>query len=117
MMRLFRFLTLGTAFLVPIIARFTLRSRVLAALLLCLCAALFYSPPGAAALPNPLAGSSSGGEKVSDAQLEQSLNQVIQTLENDRQRADLLKKLKQLRDVTKKGKESEGGVLGLIGDT
>lgn len=42
MMRLFRFLTLGTAFLVPIIARFTLRSRVLAALLLCLCAALFY---------------------------------------------------------------------------
>ena len=89
-MRLFRFLTLGTAFLVPIIARFTLRSRVLAALLLCLCAALFYSPPGAA-LPNPLAGSSSGGEKVSDAQLEQSLNQVIQTLENDRQRADLLK--------------------------
>nr|WP_216868376.1 mechanosensitive ion channel family protein [Pseudomonas aeruginosa] len=116
-MRLFRFLTLGTAFLVPIIARFTLRSRVLAALLLCLCAALFYSPPGAAALPNPLAGSSSGGEKVSDAQLEQSLNQVIQTLENDRQRADLLKKLKQLRDVTKKGKESEGGVLGLIGDT
>ncbi|HCG0477460.1 TPA: mechanosensitive ion channel [Pseudomonas aeruginosa] len=101
----------------PIIARFTLRSRVLAALLLCLCAALFYSPPGAAALPNPLAGSSSGGEKVSDAQLEQSLNQVIQTLENDRQRADLLKKLKQLRDVTKKGKESEGGVLGLIGDT
>ncbi len=100
----------------PIITLFSLRSRALAGMLLCLCLALFYSPPGAAALPNPLAGSS-GGEKVSDAQLEQSLNQVIQTLENDRQRADLLKKLKQLRDVTKKGKESEGGVLGLIGDT
>lgn len=91
MMRLFRFLTLGTAFLVPIIARFTLRSRVLAALLLCLCAALFYSPPGAAALPELRWRGVPPVAKVSDAQLEQSLNQVIQTLENDRQRADLLK--------------------------
>ncbi len=88
----FRFLTLGTAFLrADHRPASPFAPASLAALLLCLCAALFYSPPGAAALPNPLAGSSSGGEKVSDAQLEQSLNQVIQTLENDRQRADLLK--------------------------
>ncbi|MNF42368.1 putative MscS family protein YkuT [compost metagenome] len=92
-------------------------SRFLALLLLCLFVGLLYPAQGRAALPNPLAGSAGGGEKVSDAQLEQSLNQVIQTLENDKQRADLLKKLKQLRDVTEKGKESDGGVLGLIGDT
>lgn len=101
----------------PIAARSTLRSRVLAALLLYLCTVLFYSSPDAAALPNPLTGSSSGGEKVSDTQLGQSLNQVIQALEDDRQRADLLKELKQPCDMTKKDKESEGGVLGLTGDT
>lgn len=91
--------------------------RFLALLLLCLFVGLLYPVQGRAALPNPLAGSSGGDEKVSDAQLQQSLSQVIQTLESDNQRADLLKKLKQLRDVTEKGKESDGGVLGLFGDT
>ncbi|WP_280377197.1 mechanosensitive ion channel family protein [Pseudomonas sp. BN515] len=86
-------------------------------LLLCLLVGLAVPAQGQAALPNPLATSSSSSAQVSDAQLEQSLNQVIRTLENDQQRADLLKKLKQLRDVTGKEKESEGGVIGLIGDT
>ncbi|BAN51069.1 mechanosensitive ion channel family protein [Metapseudomonas resinovorans] len=90
--------------------------RFLMPLLLCLLVSLFPAQ-GRAALPNPLAGSSSGSEQVSSAQLEQSLNQVIQTLENDKQRADLLNKLKQLRDVTGKEKASEGGVLGLISDS
>ncbi len=91
--------------------------RFLFPLLLCLFVGLLCPAQGQAALPNPLAGNSAGGEPVSNAQLEQSLNQVIKTLENDQQRADLLKKLKQLRDVTGKEKESESGVLGLIGDT
>ncbi|MFG5863899.1 mechanosensitive ion channel family protein [Metapseudomonas sp. CR1201] len=91
--------------------------RVLFPLLFCLFVGLLVPDQGQAALPNPLAAGSSGGEPVSNAQLEQSLNQVIRTLENDQQRADLLKKLKQLRDVTGKEKESEGGVIGLIGDT
>ncbi|MDH4570299.1 mechanosensitive ion channel [Pseudomonas sp. BN414] len=91
--------------------------RFLYFLLFCLLVGLLCPAQGQAALPNPLAGSAAGGEPVSNAQLEQSLNQVIKTLENDQQRADLLKKLKQLRDVTGKEKESESGVLGLIGDT
>ncbi|MDH4872527.1 mechanosensitive ion channel [Pseudomonas sp. BN515] len=91
--------------------------RFLFPLLLCLLVGLAVPAQGQAALPNPLATSSSSSAQVSDAQLEQSLNQVIRTLENDQQRADLLKKLKQLRDVTGKEKESEGGVIGLIGDT
>src|SRR5690606_33718186 len=62
-------------------------------------------------------GVTGGDAKVSDAQLQQSLDQVIKTLENDQQRSDLLKKLKQLRDATKKGAEDQSGVLGLLGDT
>ncbi len=91
--------------------------RFIVPLLLCLLLGLFCAPQSRAALPNPLAGSSSGGEQISSAQLEQSLDQVIQTLENDQQRTDLLKKLKQMRDVTQKGKEEDGSVLALIGDT
>lgn len=86
-------------------------------LLCCLSVGLLLAGPAQAALPGPLAGVTGGGDKVSDAQLQQSLDQVIKTLENDQQRADLLKKLKQLRDASKKSAEEQGGVLGLIGDT
>lgn len=86
--------------------------------LACLLLGLSFATSAMAALPGPLAGVTGKGEaKVSDAQLEQSLNQVIQTLESEQQRSDLLKKLKQLRDATKKGAEERSGVLGLIGDT
>ncbi|OBY92558.1 mechanosensitive ion channel protein [Pseudomonas sp. AU11447] len=100
----------------PVISiRYLLRQWLL---LCCLGLGLSVAGPALAALPGPLAGVTGGGEtKVSDAQLEQSLNQVIKTLENDQQRGDLLKKLKQLRDATQKGAEEQGGVLGLIGDT
>lgn len=95
-----------------------LRSRFRHCLLLCcLSVGLLLAGPAQAALPGPLAGVTGGGDKVSDAQLQQSLDQVIKTLENDQQRADLLKKLKQLRDASKKSAEEQGGVLGLIGDT
>lgn len=86
-------------------------------LLCCLSVGLLLAGTAQAALPGPLAGVTGGGDKVSDAQLQQSLDQVIKTLENDQQRADLLKKLKQLRDASKKSAEEQGGVLGLIGDT
>src|SRR6218665_2324008 len=86
--------------------------------LACLLLWLSFATGAMAALPGPLAGVTGKGEaKVSDTQLEQSLNQVIQTLESDQQRSDLLKKLKQLRDATQKGADERGGVLGLIGDT
>lgn len=68
-----------------------------------------------AAITNPLA-SSSAAETVDSAELERSLSQVIQTLENDKQRTDLLKKLKQLRDVTADEKKRDPGVIGMIGD-
>nr|WP_235979005.1 mechanosensitive ion channel family protein [Pseudomonas carbonaria] len=87
------------------------------ALLLGLFVILLHPERAQAALPNPLAGGSASGEKVNEAQLQQSLNQVIQTLENDRQRADLLKKLKQLRDATKESSKGDDGVLTLIGNT
>jgi small-conductance mechanosensitive channel len=68
-----------------------------------------------AALPNPLA--SDKEHKVSSAELQRSLDQVISTLESEPQRTDLLKKLKQLRDVSQVNKEHDAGVLGLIGST
>ena len=74
----------------------------------------FFLGVAHAALPNPLA---SGGEKVDTAQLERSLDQVIKTLENDKQRADLVAKLKQLQEVTASETKREPGVLGAIGDT
>ena len=70
-----------------------------------------------AALPGLPTTAAPAEPQLSDAQLKQSLDQVIQTLENDRQRADLLKKLKQLRDVTRKESDQNGGMLGLLGDT
>ncbi|KAF1068804.1 MAG: putative MscS family protein YkuT [Pseudomonas citronellolis] len=76
------------------------------------------SAPAWAALPTSLSSvTGSSTEKVSDAQLQQSLDQVIKTLESDQQRTDLLKKLKQLRDATRQGANDQGGVLGLLGDT
>jgi small-conductance mechanosensitive channel len=85
--------------------------------LMTLMLSLLLASPAFAVLPG-LSGSADKGEaKVSDAQLEQSLNQVIQVLENDKQRADMLKKLKQLRDVTEKNKQESGGVLGVLGET
>lgn len=68
-----------------------------------------------AALSNPLASSSSE-EKVDSAELKRSLDQVIQSLENDRQRSDLIKRLKQLRDVTASDQASDPGVIGMLGD-
>ncbi|WXL27921.1 mechanosensitive ion channel family protein [Ectopseudomonas mendocina] len=70
-----------------------------------------------AVLPGLTGSADKSEQKVSDAQLEQSLNQVIQVLENDKQRADLLKKLTQLRDVTEKNKQESSSVLGLLGET
>ncbi|WP_371231442.1 mechanosensitive ion channel family protein [Pseudomonas sp. QE6] len=86
-------------------------------LLLCCLSLGLLAGPALAALPGPLANVTGGGDKVSDAQLQQSLDQVIKTLENDQQRTDLLKKLKQLRDASKQSADEQGGVLGLIGDT
>ncbi|KRV73570.1 mechanosensitive ion channel protein [Pseudomonas citronellolis] len=85
-------------------------------LLCCLSLGLLLAGPASAALPS-IPGVTGGDAKVSEAQLQQSLDQVIKTLENDQQRSDLLKKLKQLRDATKKGAEDQSGVLGLLGDT
>lgn len=76
--------------------------------------ALGAATPSVAALPNPLA--SSTAEKVDAAALERSLSQVIQTLENDKQRADLLAKLKQLQEVTATEKARDPGVIGILGD-
>lgn len=100
-----------------------MRASVLSYLRLCLpliLLALSLVHPSAAALSLPgLGGSGSSASKpVDSAQLNQSLDQVIQTLENDKQRADLLNQLKQLRDATKPGAESEkDGILALIRDT
>ena len=85
--------------------------RVFACLLL-----LGFAGSATAALPLPT-GSSQSEPQISDAQLKQSLDQVIQTLESERQRDDLLKRLKQLRDVTSKDAEQSSGVLSLLGGT
>lgn len=94
----------------------TVRRHCLLALLLALFA-VFLPRPGQAALPSLLGGAAASEEQVDPAELERSLNQVIQTLENDRQRTDLLKRLKQLRDGTRQSRQGEEGVLSLIGDT
>ncbi len=84
--------------------------------LLLLVLSLGFPPASSAALPS-LTGSTAS-KPVDRAELNQSLDQVIQTLENDKQRADLLGQLKQLRDATKPGAENEkDGILALIRDT
>lgn len=74
--------------------------------------------PSYAALPNLLKGSSSTEQepKVSNTELVQSLDALIKTLENNRQRQDLLVNLKDLREslkvaAEKDKKDEENGVL------
>lgn len=73
-------------------------------------------PAQASGLPSLL-----GGPAKSEApaeNLDQSLDQVIATLENDAQRARLLSDLKQLREASHKAKPAqEEGVVGLLGGT
>ncbi|WP_255467998.1 mechanosensitive ion channel family protein [Achromobacter sp. UMC71] len=77
---------------------------------------LGLAPAASAALPGLIGSSAS--KPVDDVRLNQSLDQVIQTLENEKQRTDLLIQLKQLRDATQRNPENEkGGILALIRDT
>ncbi|PZW69774.1 small-conductance mechanosensitive channel [Pseudomonas sp. URMO17WK12:I1] len=62
-------------------------------------------------------GNASNTQPQADQPLDRSLDEVIQSLENDKQRAQLLNDLKTLRDTTQKAQpESRDGVLGLIGN-
>jgi small-conductance mechanosensitive channel len=82
-------------------------------LALCLCCCLSLAQ--AAGLPGLLGGSSKPAPEASQP-LGQSLDEVIQSLENEQQRTQLLADLKKLRDSTKKAQpQPEQGVLGLIG--
>ncbi|WP_457363678.1 mechanosensitive ion channel family protein [Pseudomonas sp. TE3610] len=84
-------------------------------MLICLLAVL--PPAQAAGLPSLLAGSQKA-QPESTEPLGQSLDQVINSLENDQQRTKLLADLKRLRDTTKKAQPAaDEGVLGLIGST
>lgn len=70
----------------------------------------------AVGLPGLLGGSSSKPAEQPAQPLGQSLDQVIQTLENDQQRTRLLSDLKKLRDSTQQAQPAaEQGVLGMIG--
>ena len=85
--------------------------------LVCLMTLVSPAPADAAGLPGLLTGA---GKAQPEAQepLGQSLDEVIKSLENDKQRAQLLTDLKKLRDATKKAQATpEEGVLGLIGGT
>ena len=84
-------------------------------LLTCLLAVLPQAE--AAGLPS-LLGSGQKAQPQPTEPLAQSLDQVINSLENDQQRTQLLTDLKRLRDTTKKAQPAgEEGVLGLIGST
>nr|WP_225776161.1 mechanosensitive ion channel family protein [Pseudomonas sp. Marseille-Q5115] len=73
-------------------------------------------PAQASGLPSLLGGSAKS--EVPAENLDQSLDQVIATLENDAQRARLLSDLKQLREASHKAKPAqEEGVVGLLGGT
>ncbi|MDE1164081.1 MAG: mechanosensitive ion channel [Pseudomonas sp.] len=93
-------------------------TRLLALPLLLLFCLLALTPGAqAAGLPSLLAGSQKAQPAPTEP-LGQSLDQVIQSLENDQQRTKLLADLKRLRDTTKKAQPAEEqGVLGLIGTT
>ncbi|MBD8754714.1 mechanosensitive ion channel domain-containing protein [Pseudomonas coleopterorum] len=70
----------------------------------------------AVGLPGLLGGSSEKPAEQPAQPLGQSLDQVIQTLENDQQRTKLLSDLKKLRDSTRQAQPAaEQGVLGMIG--
>ncbi|WP_375139209.1 mechanosensitive ion channel family protein [Pseudomonas japonica] len=73
-------------------------------------------PAQASGLPSLLGGSAKSEAPAEN--LDQSLDQVIATLENDAQRARLLSDLKQLREASHKAKPAqEEGVVGLLGGT
>ncbi|NBA95904.1 mechanosensitive ion channel family protein [Pseudomonas sp. R5(2019)] len=91
-------------------------TRLLALPCLFLIALLAFSSAQAAGLPSLLGGSKPQPEATQP--LGQSLDEVIQTLENDQQRSKLLSDLKKLRDSTRQAQPpAEQGVLGLIGST
>lgn len=74
------------------------------------------APAHAVGLPGML--NTGKAQPVAEEPLGQSLDEVIKSLENDQQRAQLLSDLKKLRDATNKARASpEEGVLGLIGGT
>ncbi|NTZ99050.1 mechanosensitive ion channel [Pseudomonas koreensis] len=84
--------------------------------LVCLMTLLPLAPAHAVGLPGLL--NSTKAQPEAQEPLGQSLDEVIKSLENDKQRAQLLSDLKKLRDATKKAQVSpEEGVLGLIGGT
>ena len=98
-----------------------MRAWTRSALLHCLSLFLFVlglnlATTASAALPGPLGADRSQRRKpVDNAQLKQSLDQVIQTLENDKTRTELLNRLKQLRDATKQDTQTaQGGILAFI---
>ena len=84
--------------------------------LVCLITLLPLAPAQAVGLPGLL--NTNKAQPEAQEPLGQSLDEVIKSLENDKQRAQLLTDLKKLRDATKKAQASpEEGVLGLIGGT
>ena len=99
-----------------------MRAWTRSALLHCLSLFLFVlglnlATTASAALPGPLGAltGASAEKPVDNAQLKQSLDQVIQTLENDKTRTELLNRLKQLRDATKQDTQTaQGGILAFI---
>jgi small-conductance mechanosensitive channel len=82
-----------------------------------LCGLLIISGAAhASGLPGLLGGPAKAEAPAED--LNTSLDHVIGTLENDEQRARLLKDLKQLRDASRKAQPApEEGVVGLLGGT
>ena len=99
-----------------------MRAWTRSALLHCLSLFLFVlglnlATTASAALPGPLGAltGASAEKPVDNAQLKQSLDQVIQTLENDKTRTELLNRLKQLRDATRQDTQTaQGGILAFI---
>ncbi|WP_231570171.1 MULTISPECIES: mechanosensitive ion channel domain-containing protein [Pseudomonas] len=88
-------------------------------LLVLLLLALPCSAVQAAGIPGLFGTGGSGSTQAqADQPLDRSLDEVIQSLENDKQRAQLLNDLKTLRDSTQKTQpDTPDGVLGLIGST
>ncbi|MBD1552693.1 mechanosensitive ion channel family protein [Pseudomonas typographi] len=86
------------------------------ALCLALCLGL-QGGAAAAGLPGLLGGTHKAQPEATEP-LGPALDQVIQTLENDQQRSQLLADLKKLRDATEKAQvQPEQGVLGLVGSS
>jgi len=85
--------------------------------LICLLGLLPLTAAQAVGLPGVLGGGTKTQPQAQEP-LGQSLDEVIKSLENDQQRAQLLTDLKKLRDATQKAQASaDQGVLGLIGGT